>query len=333
MLEALQRGWRQPGIINYLILPVSALYFLLMKARQILYAIGVFKSIRIHAPVVVVGGISVGGNGKTPVVLELISHFKTEGLNPGVVSRGYGGNSAFWPRIVDHNTSSGIVGDEPQLIFNKQNVPVMVGPDRVASACELIDKHGCNIIISDDGFAHFRLHRDLDIVVVDGHARFGNGWCLPAGPLREPVSSLQRADMVVLNGDSDNGDVSQQGWLKMQMQFTGILNLKSGKPASLEYFSEKKVNAVAGIGNPERFFSQLEINGLDIIRQPFPDHHGYTPSDLEFDNDFDVLMTEKDGIKCAQLEIPNSCWVVHADAKFEPEFYKILADKLKYSNV
>ena len=345
MLGKIQHGWRKPGWLNYILLPVSWLYSIVMVVRHALYKLGVLPSVSLDKPVVVVGGISVGGVGKTPVVVELIRHFRGRGFRPGVISRGYGGDSDHWPRRVDEHTDAAIVGDEPQLIFEQTGAPVVVGPDRVADGRLLIDKLGCDILISDDGFQHFKLRRDIDIVVVDSQfdsAGQGNVWCLPAGPLREPINNLERADMVVINGVVESSPVHSQLRVQsvkrygMSMELKQARSLKTGEVRLLESFSDGPVFVVAGLGNPERFFLGLERVGLSIIRKPFPDHHRFVQSDIPRDTDcgkiMPVLMTEKDGIKCRSLDNLDNLWVVPGHGIIEENFYDqldLLVEKIK----
>ncbi len=337
MLDKIQRGWRKPGWLNYILLPVSWLYLFLIFVRRALYKIRVLQSTSLGKPVVVVGGISVGGVGKTPVVVELIHYFRDKGFHPGVISRGYGGHSDHWPRQVDEHTDAGIVGDEPQLIFEQTGVPVVVGPDRVADGQYLIDKLGCDVLISDDGFQHYRLRRDIDIVVVDGQfglTGLGNGWCLPAGPLRESANNLGRADMILINGFNDSLQGKSQllrfgsNQYTMSMELKQVRSLKTNEVRPLESFSGDSVFAVAGLGNPERFFLGLERAGLSIIRKPFPDHHRFVQSDIPLEMDRgksrSVLMTEKDGIKCRDLDNLDNLWIVPGQGLIERKFYEQL---------
>ena len=281
-------------------------------------------------PVIIVGSISVGGSGKSPLVIALVNHLKEKGFKPGVISRGYGGKSAFWPRAVDQTTSAELVGDEPQLIFEQCDVPVVTGPDRVRNGYYLIDDMNCNgncdILISDDGYQHFALKRTIDIAVVDGQYGFGNGWCLPAGPLREPKSALKRADIVVINGPS-TGELLRGipcccPVYCMGMELQEAYNLMDKRRRKLSEFSNYPVHAVAGIGNPIRFFSQLENAGIDITPQVFPDHHKFTENDLAFADNREVLMTEKDGVKCRGMSVAKNIWVVPAKLRVDEDLYQ-----------
>jgi tetraacyldisaccharide 4'-kinase len=296
--------------------------------RHACYRAGLLKPSTLTVPVIVVGSVSVGGSGKSPLVMSLVNHLQATGYKPGVISRGYGGNSEFWPREVSRSTTAELVGDEPQMIFERCNVPVVVGPDRVSNGRYLIDRMHCDILISDDGYQHFALHRDIDIVVVDGQYGFGNGWCLPAGPLREPKSAINRADIVVVNGRSDEEILKHIPYCTMDMELQQAQNLGNHSHRSLAGFRQSPIHAVAGIGNPLRFFSQLEKAGLDIIPHAFPDHYRYTVEDIDFGDNRDVLMTEKDGIKCRQMITAENIWIVPGSLRVEAEFFQRISDLL-----
>ena len=313
MRDSIIRGWRQPQLLNYLLLPVAWLYQFLSAIRHSAYRSGLLRSYRLPVPVLVAGGITAGGSGKTPLVIELVNHLKETGFNPGVISRGYGGKSTFWPRQVGDDTSAELVGDEPQLIRDRCQVPVVVGPDRIRSGRFLLDRCSCDVIVSDDGFQHFAIKRDLDLVVIDGESGVGNGWCLPSGPLREPVSGLARADVVVINGDKRFHTPLPIHTFKMHSRLANAFNLVSGENRSLQEFLGEPVCAMAAIGNPARFFAQLEEAGLDLDSLPFPDHHYYSEQDFAKVGKRAVMMTEKDGIKCKAMKsqpFAKNIWVI-----------------------
>ena len=303
------------------------LYGIAMLIRLGCYRLGILKSISMSVPVVVVGGLSVGGSGKTPVVLALIKRFQDQGRRPGVISRGYKGCSEFWPRQVGDNTTAQIVGDEPQLIFELTRAAVVVGPDRPSNGVQLIDKLNCDVLISDDGFAHHRLKRDVDIVVIDGQLGYGNGWCLPAGPLREFPSQLRRADIVLVNSIAETSAEKTLMPPKLQTSMVTVklfdaYNLNDGSRKMLTEFANNTVHAVAGLGNPARFFQQLRQLGLDVIEHPFPDHHKYSESDLGFAEGSVILMTEKDGIKCRDMSIAKNLWAVPATLEMDDQVFE-----------
>ena len=334
MLEQLQRGWRQPGWLNYAFLPLTFLYRLLHGLRYGCYKLGLCKRVRLQVPVIVVGGISVGGAGKTPLVIALARHYREAGMKPGIICRGYGGASRSWPMAVDHATDAGLVGDEAQLMFELSGVPVVAGPDRVRDGLMLVDKFDCDLVISDDGFQHYRLQRDADVVVIDGEAGLGNGWCLPAGPLREPPSAVTRADAIVFNILESSLPVPvleerHPPVFSVSVELGVPYNLHSGEKRALEEFSGNHAHAVAGLGNPARFFTQLESAGVIVNKRAFADHHPFVESDFTGMEDAPILMTEKDGIKCRDMKAAQNMWAVPATVKPEPGLLKILNSKLE----
>ena len=308
--------------IAVLLWPLSLLFGLAVRLRRLLYLHGLRRSETFPVPLIVVGNITVGGTGKTPLVARLVELLREAGYQPGVISRGYGGQSAQWPRHVMADSDPREVGDEPVLLARRCRCPIVVGPDRVAAARTLLDTYGCTVILSDDGLQHYRLHRDLEIVVVDGFRRLGNGACLPAGPLREPPSRLREVDFVVGNGAARGGEYL------MCLRGDRAVNLTdAGVSVSLAGFSQGTVHAVAGIGDPGRFFDQLRHARLRILEHPFPDHHAFRPEDLHFPQDLPVLMTEKDAVKC-QAFAPEGCWCVPVSARLEPAFEEDLLKRL-----
>jgi tetraacyldisaccharide 4'-kinase len=261
--------------------------------------------------IIVVGNITAGGSGKTPLVIRLCQILTQAGFKPGVASRGYGRTDQELRQVLA-DSSPAEVGDEPLLIARRTKVPVIVAADRCAAARTLFDQ-GVNVVICDDGLQHHRLPRSIEICVVDGSRGFGNGLMIPAGPLREPVSRLQSVDHVVINGETLKLPV---GIEHHAMHFvTGMLrSLDDGMAWRLSQFKGCKVNAVAGIGNPGRFFELLRQSGIKVIEHPFPDHHAFCEKDFEsMDSDFPILMTEKDAIKCTNLGLKNA-WFLTVDA-------------------
>ena len=315
MLRALRRGWRRPRWLNRLLYPLSLGYAFAMRLRRIAYRAGILRRHALPVPLIVVGNLSVGGVGKTPLVMELVARLQRRGFAPGVISRGYrrgggGGGGGRETREVGEHSSAAEVGDEPLLIARRCRAPVAVGASRLRSARWLIEERGCNILVSDDGFQHHALRRDLDIVVVDGERRFGNGWCLPAGPLREPPGALGRADLVVVNGDANDTDE-----FNMTTRIAHAVCIADGRRRELGEFAGQAVHALAAIGNPRRFFRQLQGYGIDVVAHPFPDHHPFTAADIEgvaAGDDAPLLMTEKDAVKCEPLvdaQLARRCWV------------------------
>ena len=260
-------------------------------------------------PVVVIGNLSVGGTGKTPLVCWLVARLADLGFKPGVVTRGYGG-SATSVRLVEASDDPGVVGDEAILLARRSGVPVAVGRDRPAAA-QLLVNAGRDVIVSDDGLQHYALARDCEIVVIDGDRLFGNGWLLPAGPLREIRARLADADAVVVNG----GRALLDGALSMRLEAKHALRLAGGAVKPLDEFAGHAVHAVAGIGNPERFFNMLRARGIEVIGHPLPDHARPQASDISFGDGRAVLMTEKDAVKCGPMAGPQH-WYVPVTASF-----------------
>jgi tetraacyldisaccharide 4'-kinase len=308
--------------VAVLLWPLSLLFGLGARVRRLLYQHGLRRSEAVPVPLIVVGNITVGGAGKTPLVARLVELLREVGYQPGVISRGYGGQSAQWPRQVMADSDPRQVGDEPVLLARRCRCPIVVGPDRVAAARALLEIYGCNVILSDDGLQHYRLRRDLEIAVVDGFRRLGNGACLPAGPLREPPSRLREVDFVVGNGAARGGE-----YLMCLRGATAINLVDPCVSATLAGFRHGTVHAVAGIGDPGRFFDHLRHARLRIVEHPFPDHHVFRPEDLHFPQDLPVLMTEKDAVKCRAFA-PEGCWYVPVDARLEPTFEEDLLKRL-----
>jgi tetraacyldisaccharide 4'-kinase len=260
--------------------------------------------------VVIVGNLSVGGTGKTPLVCWLVARLGERGYKPGVVTRGYGG-SIRTVRLIESSDDPAVVGDEPVLLARRTGVPVAVGRDRPAAA-QLLVGAGCDVIVSDDGLQHYALARDCEVVVIDGDRRFGNGWLLPAGPLREARSRLKLADAVVVNG----GRALIEGALIMRLEAKNAVAAAGGRVTPLQKFAGRTVHAIAGIGNPERFFNMLRAHGIEVMGHPLADHARLRAQDIVFADDKPVLMTEKDAVKCKAL-IDERHWYVPVNAYFD----------------
>lgn len=295
--------WYEGGALELPLLPLATLFGLVSSARRQAYRHGWLHSVRIGVPVIVIGNITAGGVGKTPLVMWVVERLRELGFNPGIVSRGYGGEGRREPVRVNARSDPRQVGDEPVLMAARLGCPVAVSPDRVAAAGLLLPE-GVNVIVADDGLQHYRLARDIEIAVVDGARGQGNGRLLPAGPLREPVRRLKEVSAVIVN-DGVQG--------QMRLCLDEARPLLGGKGQPLSVFRDRTVHAVAGIGHPRRFFDMLRAQGLDLIEHPFPDHHRFMPSDLDFGDDAPVLMTEKDAVKCRCFERPGT-WIIPARA-------------------
>jgi tetraacyldisaccharide 4'-kinase len=281
------------GPLSILLYPLSLLYGLLYKLHRAIYLGGLLRRKRLPVPVIVVGNLTVGGTGKTQLVISLARYLSEQGYRPGIIARGYRGRAPTWPQDVNVDSDPVEVGDEPVLMAIATGLPVCAGPDRYLSGRQLIEQHGCNVIVSDDGLQHHRLYRDIEIAVIDGSRRFGNGLLLPAGPLRESKSRLSTVDFIVCRGGN-----SKAGEIGFEYSASSLVNLKSGNRVMPGMLDSRSVHAVAGIGNPEQFFRMLEKAGLTLSRHAFPDHYLYQPQDLQFDDTRPVVMTAKDAVKC-----------------------------------
>lgn len=319
--QRITRLWQTKSLWLYGLRPLAALYCGGMQLRRRWYRSFGYQTRQLRVPVIVVGNITVGGTGKTPLVIALVEWLQQRGYYPGVVSRGYGGRANQYPQLVYAESQALVVGDEPLLIHTRTRCPVAVAPDRLVAA-QILIKQGCTVIISDDGLQHYRLPRDVEIAVLDGERRLGNGWCLPAGPLREPAHRLTEVDLIVTNGQPQEGEYGMQ------------LILQAARCLAEPYLTQpvtswqgKTVHAVAGIGNPTRFFRQLETLGITVVPHIFPDHHAYIPEDLNFPDDLPILMTEKDAVKC-QTFAEKRYWSVPVTAACETAFWQALARKL-----
>ena len=290
-------------------LPAAFLFAGIVAARRALYRRGLIKVAHLSVPVVVVGNLTVGGTGKTPLVGWIVQRLLERGMRPGIVTRGFGGSESA-PQLIGADADPALHGDEPVMMARRTGVPVSVGRDRPAAAQLLIDAD-CNVIVSDDGMQHYALGRDCEIVVVDGDRRFGNGWVLPAGPLREPIARLKSADAVVVNG----GHGLLPGALAMKLDGSDAVALVGHTVRPLQEFVGACVHAVAGIGNPERFFNMLRAHGVQVCGHALDDHAQILQAMISFDDEKPVLMTEKDAVKCAGVADARH-WYVPVAAQF-----------------
>jgi tetraacyldisaccharide 4'-kinase len=332
-MARIERHWYGITPLHLLLLPLSLLFGLLAATRRLFYRLGIYRSEKLPVPVVVVGNITVGGSGKTPLAIWLAEQLQDAGWHPGIISRGYRGSAdaaqSPSPQEVSPDSSPTETGDEPLLMAQRRLCPVWIGRDRPAAARALLAAHPeCDVIISDDGMQHYRLQRDAEIAVVDGHRRFGNGFLLPAGPLREPPSRLASVDAVVVNGGVDDASAGSGKGFSMQLHgelFHNLANPEITRRAG--DFNGARLHALAGIGHPERFFRHLESLGLSIARHPLLDHHRYTPADLAVEGADAILMTEKDAVKCASFA-DEKCWVLRVDAQVDPALAQLIIRKI-----
>lgn len=284
-----QRVWYGRSALSLALLPFSLLFGVVAAARRVAYRRGWLRSQRLPVPVVIVGNLVAGGAGKTPLVLWLAAQLRARGWRPGILSRGYQGQNDT-PVAVALGADPNVVGDEPALLAERSGVPVWIGRRRVEAGRALLRAHpDCNVLLCDDGLQHYALQREVEIAVEDERGN-GNGRLLPAGPLREPAT--RPVDATVVNGGH------RPGAYTMQLEAAGFYRVHNGEPVPLENLRALRLHAVAGIGNPERFFRQLSTMGLRAVEHPFPDHYRYESADLNFADCDAVLMTEKDAVKC-----------------------------------
>lgn len=322
--------WRHRGLPALALFPLSLLFSLLSAARRGFYRTGVLRVEHLPVPVIVVGNIAVGGSGKTPVALWLAAELKARGYTPGIISRGYGGRVEGVAEVAPGG-DPGHFGDEPVLMGAVSGCPVFVGRDRPAAGRALLAAHpAVDVLITDDGLQHYRLARDVELVVVD-EATLGNGLRLPAGPLREGVGRIAASTLVMAHGALSAG-------LRRQLDGTPVFEFSLAGDAFEQvanrserrapaHFRGRRVVAMAGIGRPERFFGQLEAMGLTLERRPFPDHHTYTAADVAIQDGDVLLMTEKDAVKCRPFA-PADSWVWPVRAQVAPGAVELIVEKL-----
>lgn len=315
----IHRVWYEGAGFGWILLPLSALYWLVSAGRRLLYRVGLLKTHRASVPVIVVGNITAGGTGKTPTVIWLAQALRARNFSPGIVSRGYGGSKSDSPMRVDAHSPADVVGDEPVLLAKRSGCPVVVDADRLRAAAMLADD-GVDIIISDDGMQHYRLWRDYEICVIDGARGLGNRRLLPAGPLRESSARLTNVDQLLVNGpmrSRENLTVTEQNALPFELVATEACRLNGSLTRPLARFVDTTVHAVAGIGNPGRFFDLLRAVGIQVIEHPFTDHAAMAPRDIEFGDGFAVFMTEKDAVKL-ERGVKDKFWYIPVTLQMDP---------------
>jgi len=325
MSDRLLRAWYAGHPLLALLRPLECLYRRVVERKRARFVAGEGTIYRAPVPVVVVGNITVGGTGKTPLILWLIEHCQRQGLRVGVVSRGYGARPPQFPWRVRAEQSAEVAGDEPLLIVQRSGVPLMIDPDRSRAVQGLLASEPLDLILSDDGLQHYRLARDLELVLIDNARGLGNGRCLPAGPLREPVERLQSVDAVLYNGAASD----PLAGFAFQLKPAALINLLSGERQPLDHFPPgQAVHAVAGIGNPQRFFTTLETLHWQPIAHAFADHAPYSAEVLKFTPRLPVVMTEKDAVKCRDFASPD-WWYLTVDAAPSEAFVLWLDQQLQ----
>ena len=324
--ETLTKIHYSKSLVSLLLLPLSAVFLLISFIRKTLYQFNFLKSFKLKIPVIVVGNITSGGTGKTPLIIYLANELKKNGYRPGIISRGYGSKSE---GVMEVSQKSDVAeaGDEPMLIQKYTHLPVFVSKDRVLAAKALVKKYAkTDVILSDDGIQHYRLRRDLEVLVIDGTRKFGNGYLLPAGPLREFRSKLKTVDAIVCN----HKKVIDGSYL---MKYKGhlLINLKTNKKIHLNNLSLKNIHAIAGIGNPDRFFDYLKTYNILFSSSVFQDHYKFSKKDFRDMNDKNIIMTEKDAVKCQQFS-RNNFWYLPVIAEVDSKFTDVILKKLRYIN-
>lgn len=314
--DRLLKAWYEGHSALLLLRPLEAVYRRVAQRKRERFLAGEGNTYRPPVPLIVVGNITVGGTGKTPMILWLIEHCQARGIRVGVVSRGYGAQPPSFPWRVQVDQPANIAGDEPLLIVQRSGVPLVIDPNRSEAARQLLAETPVDLLLSDDGLQHYRLGRDLELVLIDAARGLGNRRCLPAGPLREPVERLASVDALLYNGAAaDTGD----GY-SFRLEPSVLVNLLSGERKPLDHFPPgQAVHAVAGIGNPQRFFTTLEALHWRPIGHAFADHAAYSSAALSFSPLLPVVMTEKDAVKCRPFAQAD-WWYLAVDAQPSPAF-------------
>ena len=320
MYKWLHRVWYEGSSYYQVLLPLSGLYWLLITLRRCLYGLGILGRHRAIVPVIIVGNITAGGTGKTPVTIWLAGELQKRGFKAGIVSRGYGGSKSSTSMRVDTASDPDVVGDEPVLLAKRTGCTVVVDSNRARAAQMLVDD-GVNVIIADDGLQHYRLERMYEICVIDGARGLGNRFLLPAGPLRETIDRLSEVDQVLINGRRGDNVAAltavEQNAIEFELVAREVTRLNGSLTRPIEGFSGTTVHAVAAIGNPARFFDMLRAHGIQVIEHAFQDHARLSVSDLRFGDDFEVLMTEKDAVKLDATS-SDKYWTVPVDLEIDP---------------
>jgi len=314
-VSKIEQFWYSKSIWRWLFLPLSLLVQMIALSKRFLYRINLIKSRQNRVPVLVVGNITVGGTGKTPFINYLVKKLQSKNIKVGIVSRGYKSNAPEYPYLIKQTDSVEVTGDEAFMQNATLQVPMVIGFDRAAAVDLLCQTNNLDLIISDDGLQHYKMARAFEILMIDGSRLFGNQLMLPVGPLREPVSRMKSVDYVVQNGNVENGETIKNlsngnvPLASMSLKVTGLININSNQSVELDASKATSITAVAGIGNPQRFFTSLskfcDRPVEDIDTKVFPDHHGFQLDDFQSINSDIVVMTEKDAVKCESFAQDN----------------------------
>ncbi len=331
-MHSFPKHWLRATPLSRALVPLSWLFRAAVAFRRLLYRAHLIPAVRLPVPVIVIGNVMVGGTGKTPLVIALVERLREAGYRPGVVTRGYGAQSSA-PVLVAAGDDPAKAGDEPVLLARRAGCPVCAGPDRVAGAQTLLRTHReCDVIVSDDGLQHYRLARDIEISVEDSRGH-GTGRMLPAGPLREPAR--RSVDARVVNGEPNplrRKALDEAPWFRMRIEPEAWHLLPGGQRVAQAEFHGKRLHAVAGIGDPDRFFSLLRSMGLAPVEHRFPDHHEFRAQELEFPDCDAVLMTEKDAVKCERLARKDArpgWYALQVGARLDPSFFDLILTRLR----
>ena len=336
-MSFLERAWHERAGWLILLWPVSVLFQALTAIRRAAQQ-SKQRPAYLTAPLIVIGNISLGGTGKTPLLITLSQELQKQGFKPGIISRGYGGDAPSYPFAVNIDSDVSQSGDEAFLIAEKTGCPVYVDPDRSAALQALLLHEDVDVVLSDDGLQHYNLYRDLEIVVVDGQRLFSNGFCLPAGPLRESMNRLKEAQHIVVNGEPAREILQLAGAIKMQLEPRSLVNMVSGEKrpfAGAPFNMGNRLQAVSALGNPQRFYALLERLPYQVEMFSFPDHHRFTAEDFEqegIDMHQPVVMTEKDAVKCRQFA-KNNFWYLSVEVNLESQFVERLIEDIRQLSI
>ncbi|WP_097461203.1 tetraacyldisaccharide 4'-kinase [Mangrovitalea sediminis] len=319
------RLWYRRARPLLILAPLAWLFGVIVRRRRLRYRTGNSASYRSSLPVIVVGNITVGGTGKSPLTAWLVEFLKRQGKRPVIVSRGYGGRADYYPCVIDAHSRPETVGDEPLMLARLTGVPVVVDPQRARAAAYVQERSLGDIIVCDDGLQHYALQRDVEIVVFDGQRGVGNGMLLPVGPLREPLARAVEADLLVANGGVP-ATLSGLPIHEMRLAPRQLRRVSTGETAPLEWLHGQTVHGVAGIGNPARFFDTLTKLGANVIPHPLPDHYRLTASDIDYLGE--VVMTDKDAVKCEAFA-GERAWALEVNAELGSEFVSALKTVLR----
>lgn len=324
-ISSIEKLWYSRSKLTWVLLPASLFFLLLVKLKRWLYQLKILPTNNFSKPVLVVGNLTVGGTGKTPFIVSLVSYLKKQNIETGIVSRGYGCQTTDFPHQIVENDNAADVGDEAFMLFSKLGVPVVIDPNRSRAVNKLLDNNEIDLVISDDGLQHYQMNRDIEVLMFDGNRQFGNQLVLPFGPLREPVSRLKNVDFVIQNGNCKNIYSSNNAIIEPSC----FVNLESKKEVPLSELQDKSVRAIAAIGNPTRFFSSLEDTTKVTDVSVFNDHHLFVETDFaKFSDNDTVVMTEKDATKCYSFAKPN-WFYLKVEMKLEDSLLDALKSKIE----